>query len=154
MCYFLLDFIIHYFVLISILGSIFSISFCWLCCCCCLRWRRRRNVLEHRKRIRYQLLGENDEDDDQEVVQTKKQKFKSKFRSNKSKTTSVVVSDSDGDMSDEQTLYDKPLLAAKIDVNTPTIKTRGLKASTQDSKGSPMLRSNEQSATATDNSVA
>lgn len=39
-------------------------------------------------------------------------------------------------------------------MTTPTVKTRGLKVSVQDSNGSPILRTNGQSPTGTDNSVA
>ncbi len=136
-----------------------SITFFWLCLCCCLRWRRRRNLLERRKRIRYQLLQEDDNDDDDDNnekknIPTRKQKLKSKFRLSKPKTTNVIISESDCDVSDEETLYDKPLLTAKLEMNTPTVKTRGLKVPVQDSNGSPMLRNNGQSPTTTDNSVA
>ena len=140
-------------MLITLVVTILSITFCWLCCCCCLRWRRRQKILERRKRIRYQLLQENDEDDIHDnSLNNRKQKIKNKFRLNKNKSTSVVISDSDG--SDEQTLYDKPLLTAKLAMNSPTVKTRGLKVPVQDSNGSPMLPVNGQSPTTTDQSIA
>jgi hypothetical protein len=149
---FLLDFLIHYFALITIVGLLFSVTFCWICLCCCLRCRRRRNLLERRKRIRYQLLEDDDDVDEQN---TSNRKTKTKFRSNKtkSKTTSVIQSESDCN-SDEQTLYDKPLLTSKTQIYSPTIKNRGLKVPVQDSNGSPMLGNNGQSPTTTDNSVA
>ncbi len=64
------------------------------------------------------------------------------------------MSESDNDLSDEQTLYDKPLLTSKLQINSPTVKTRQLKVAVQDNNGSPMLRDNGQSPTTTDNSVA
>ncbi|CAF0871946.1 unnamed protein product [Adineta steineri] len=158
------DFAIHYFALLTILGSIFTIVFCWLCLCCCLRWRRRRNLLERRKRIRYQLLHENDDDDNEDdngkySPHSPKEKSKSKFRllkKNKPKTSNVIISESDmSDEHGEQTLYDKPLLTAKLQMGSPnTMKNRGLKVPVQDSNGSPMLRKNGQSPPTTDNSVA
>ncbi|UJR37839.1 hypothetical protein I4U23_030529 [Adineta vaga] len=155
------DFIIHYFVLISIVGSIFSIIFCWICLCCCLRWRRRHNLLERRKRIRYQLLNEDDDDvHDVDTPQSPKEKLKNKFRlmkKNKTRTSNLIISESDCDVSDEhgeQTLYDKPLLTAKLQMNSPTNKNRELKVPVQDSNGSPMLRNKGQSPSTTDNSVA
>jgi hypothetical protein len=79
---FLVDFIIHYFLLITIAGLIFTLIFGWLCCCCCLRWRRRRKLLDNRRRIRYQLLHEHEDDDDSGIQssQSPKEKSKSKFR--------------------------------------------------------------------------
>ena len=59
-----LDFLIHYFVLLTIAGSLLSLVICCLCLCCCLRWRRRRYLLQRRKRIRYQLLHEKDDNED------------------------------------------------------------------------------------------
>jgi hypothetical protein len=147
------DFLIHYFVLTTIFSLIISITFCWLCLCCCLRWKRRRNLLERRKRIRYQLLEEDDDDNDA-INDNRKQKTKNKSRLNKSKTSNIIMSESDYDLSDEQTLYDKPLLTAKLQTNSPTVKTRGLKFPVQDSNGSPMLQFNGQSPTTTDQSVA
>ena len=146
---FFLDFLIHYFVLSAITGSIFFIIFCWLCLCCCLRWRRRRNLLERRKRIRYQLLHEDDDDNDE--ISERRQKPKNKSRSNKGKGSTIIMSESDYELSDEQTLYEKPFLTAQI---TPTVKTRGLKFPVQDSNGSPMVPFNGQSPNTTDNSVA
>jgi hypothetical protein len=64
------------------------------------------------------------------------------------------MSESDYDLSDEQTLYDKPLLTAKLQTNIPTVKTRGLRFPVQDSNGSPMVPFNGQSPNTTDNSVA
>jgi hypothetical protein len=66
----------------------------------------------------------------------------------------MIMSESDNDLSDEQTLYDKPLLTSKLQINSPTVKTRQLKVAVQDNNGSPMLRDNGQSPTTTDNSVA
>jgi hypothetical protein len=76
------DFLIHYFVLITIASSIFTLIFCWLCCCCCLRWRRRRKLLDRRRRIRYQLLQEQGDDDDDgfQTSHQPKEKSKSKHR--------------------------------------------------------------------------
>ncbi|CAF1062140.1 unnamed protein product [Adineta ricciae] len=155
------DFIVHYVVLISIVTVIFALLFCWLCLCCCLRWRRRRNLLERRKRIRYQLLHEDDEDiNDTESPRSPKEKLKSKFRltkKNKTKPSNLIISESDCDVSDEhgeQTLYDKPLLTAKLQMSSSFGKNRGLKVPVQDSNGSPMLRNSGQSPTTTDNSVA
>jgi hypothetical protein len=79
------------------------------------------------------------------------------FLSDKTRTSNVIISGSDCDVSDEngeQTLYDKPLLAAKLQLSSPSAKSRGLKVPVQDSNGSPMLRNNGQSPTTTDNSVA
>ncbi len=90
-----------------------------------------------------------------------KQKFyfikKTRLLLDKAKTSNLIISESDCDVSDEngeQTLYDKPLLTAKLQMNSPTTKTRALKVPVQDSNGSPMLRNNGQSPTTTDNSVA
>ena len=69
----------------------------------------------------------------------------------------MIISESDCDVSDEhgeQTLYDKPLLTAKLQMSPPISKNRGLKVPVQDSNGSPMLRNSGQSPTTTDNSVA
>ena len=82
---------------------------------------------------------------------------KDNFVSDKSKTSNMIISESDCDVSDEngeQTLYDKPLLTAKLQMSSPIGKNRGLKVPVQDSNGSPMLRNNGQSPTTTDNSVA
>ncbi|CAF3864394.1 unnamed protein product, partial [Rotaria sp. Silwood2] len=153
------DFIIHYFVLIASISSISTIIFCWLCLCCCLRWRRRCNLLKRRKRIRYQLLQENDDSDDQSS-KSSKEKSKNKFHStkkNKTKLSNIVISESDNDQSDEngeQTLYDKPLLTAKSQTNSPKIKSRGLKVAVQDSNGSPMLGNNRQSPMTSEHSIA
>ena len=149
---FAVDFLIHYFVLSTLVGAIVSIVFCWLCSCCCLRWRRRRNLIKRRERVRYRLLHENDDDDDeQQLIHNRKQKKSNKSRS--SKTSNIILSESD--LSDEQTLYDKPLLAAKLQINSPTSnKHRELKVPVQDSNGSPMLRLHGQSPTTTDQSVA
>lgn len=133
----------------TIVGAIVFLVFCWLCTCCCLRWRRRRNLLERRKRIRYRLLHEDDDDDEND---NRKQKKSNKSRSNKA--SNLVVSESDYDLSDEQTLYDKPLLTAKFQSNSPSKKNRELKVPVQDSNGSPMLRAHGQSPTTTDQSVA
>lgn len=126
-----------------IIGAIGFLIFCWLCTCCCLRWRRRRNLLERRKRIRYRLLHE---DDDEENEGKKHKKSK--------KPSQIIHSESDYDLSDEQTLYDKPLLTAKFQTNSPSKKNRDLKVPVQDSNGSPMLRAHGQSPTTTDQSVA
>ena len=53
-------------MIITSISSTLSLVFCWLCTCCCLRWRRRRNLMERRKRIRYQLLEDNDDEGDVE----------------------------------------------------------------------------------------
>ncbi|CAF0992232.1 unnamed protein product [Rotaria sp. Silwood1] len=154
------DFIIHYFVLITSASTVLTILFCWLCLCCCLRWRRRRNLLDRRKRIRYQLLHENDEEDDDESSQSLKEKSKNKFHSskkNKTKISNLIISESENDQSDEngeQTLYDKPLLTAKSQINSPKIKSRGLKVAVQDSSGSPMLRDNRQSPMTSEHTIA
>lgn len=183
---FLIDFLIHYFVLIAVGTSIASLIFCCMCLCCCLRWRRRRYLLARRKRIRYQLLhDQDDEDDDHDSVlnsdasspkknKTKGQSSKkskpqtsSRFEvevnqsmclDQKDRASRLVISGSDYELSDEngeQTLYDKPLLASKLKIESPsTPKSRQLRVPVQDSNGSPMLRNNGQSPTTTDNSVA
>ena len=156
---------IHYFALITTAGSIATLLFCWLCLCCCLRCRRRRYLLQRRKRIRYQLLHENDDDDDEQIspqspsgfVEKSKSKFRLFKKGKSGKGSAMIVSESDYELSDEngeQTLYDKPLLAAKSQTNPSGKKSRGLKVPIQDSNGSPMLRNNGQSPTNTDNSVA
>lgn len=69
----------------------------------------------------------------------------------------MIVSESDyglSDENDEQTLYDKPLLAAKSQMTQSEKKKHGLKVAVQDGNGSPMVRNNGQSPTTTDNSVA
>ena len=175
----LLDFLIHYFALITIVGLIATIIVCWLCLCCCYRCRRRRSLLERRRRIRYQLLHENDDDDSPDSPYNMKEQSKSKSRSpkkskrsrsrspfepanrsvaDKGKGSNVVLSESDYDVSDEngeQTLYDKPLLTAKVQVkSSANSKSRGLKVPVQDNNGSPMVRNTDQSPATTDNSLA
>ncbi|CAM2721049.1 unnamed protein product [Rotaria socialis] len=132
------DFVIHYFVIITSISSILSLIFCWFCTCCCLRWRRRYNLLERRKRIRYQLLDEND--DEGAYDSTEKTKEKSRFfRRNKTKKSNIVISASDqSDENGEQTLYDKPLLTAKANMNSPKLRNRGLTVAVQDSNGIPV----------------
>ncbi|CAF2731114.1 unnamed protein product [Rotaria sp. Silwood2] len=121
--------------------------------------KRRCNLLKRRKRIRYQLLQENDDSDDQSS-KSSKEKSKNKFHStkkNKTKLSNIVISESDNDQSDEngeQTLYDKPLLTAKSQTNSPKIKSRGLKVAVQDSNGSPMLGNNRQSPMTSEHSIA
>jgi len=141
-----LDFLIHYVALITISSLVVFLLTCWLCLCCCLRCRRRRKLLDRRRRIRYQLLQENDDDDDRKLK-------KSRFRFGKNQDSKIVLSESDYN-SDEQTLYDKPLLAAKNSINSSGMKHRGLKVSVEDSNGSPMLKNNGQSPVTTDNSLA
>ncbi|CAF3884978.1 unnamed protein product [Rotaria magnacalcarata] len=132
------DFVIHYFVIITSISSIFSLIFCWFCTCCCLRWRRRRNLLERRKRIRYQLLDENDDEGAYDSTEKKKEKSRF-FTKNKTNKSNIVISASDqSDENGEQTLYDKPLLTAKASMNSPNLRNRGLTVAVQDSNGIPV----------------
>lgn len=75
----------------------------------------------------------------------------------KGKQSTMVVSESDNDLSDtngEQTLYDKPLLAAKYNSNLSSTKSRGFRVPVQDSTDSPKIRKPGQTTPINDSSVA
>ncbi|CAF4519672.1 unnamed protein product, partial [Rotaria magnacalcarata] len=90
------------------------------------------------KRIRYQLLDENDDEGAYDSTEKKKEKSRF-FTKNKTNKSNIVISASDqSDENGEQTLYDKPLLTAKASMNSPNLRNRGLTVAVQDSNGIPV----------------